>query len=72
MLPLDNVPNVERSETLARFVLSSRHIRNSDDNANHVNVCSWPPGKAEQILKAKEIAERAKLIRAPATDPEPG
>ena len=132
MLALENVPDVERSETLSRFIVSSRHIRNSDetvkadafvphpyeelsvnrdkqatdeetwgvgyvvalklgrtlygradalaatytslqlttiaapipDNPNHVNVCNWPPGKPEQILKAKEIAEKAKLLRS--------
>jgi hypothetical protein len=133
MLDPANVPDVDRSETLSRFVVSSRHIRNSNDtvkadafvphpyeelsvnrdreatenetwnvgfvvaqklgrtlygradalaatyqsqqlttvaapitdNPNHVNVCKWPPGKPEQILKAKEIAEKAKLLRAP-------
>lgn len=133
MLDPANVPDVERSETLSRFVVSRRHIRSSNDtvkadafiphpyeelsvnrdrdssdeetwnagfvvaqklgrtlhgradalaatfqsqqlatvaapipgNPNHVNVCSWPPGKPEQILKAKEIAEKAKLIRTP-------
>ena len=132
MLALENVPDVERSETLSRFIVSSRHIRNSDetvkadafvphpyeelsvnrdkevtdeetcgvgyvvaqklgrtlygradalvatytslqlttiaapipDNPNHVNVCNWPLGKPEQILKAKEIAEKAKLLRS--------
>lgn len=102
MLALDNVPDVERSETLSRFIVSNRHIRNSDEtvkadafvphpheelsvnrdkaatdislqlsavaapiagNPNHVNVCNWPAGKPEQILKAKEIAEKAKLLR---------
>ncbi len=138
MLDPANVPDVDRSETLSRFVVSSRHIRNSNDtvkadafvphpyeelsvnrdkdatdnetwdagflvaqklgktlygradalaatyqsqqlttvaapipdNPNHVNVCSWPPGKPEQILKAKEIAEKAKLIRTPANGNE--
>jgi len=133
MLAIENVPEVERSETLSRFIVSSRHIRKSDetvkadafvphpneelsvnrdkeatddetwdagdvvaqklgrtlhgradasaatyislqlttiaapipDNPNHVNVCNWPPGKPEQILKAKEIAEKAKLLRPP-------
>jgi hypothetical protein len=133
MLTLDNVPDVEPAETLSRFVVSSRHIRKSDEtvkgdafvphpyeelsvnrdkeatdeatwdagfvvakklgrtlhgradalaatyisqqlttiaapipeNPNHVNVCEWPPGKPEQILKAKEIAEKAKLLRPP-------
>lgn len=133
MLNPENVPDVDASETLSRFIVSSRHIRNSNDtvkadafvphpyeelsvnrdrdasdeetwnagfvvaqklgrtlhgrvdalaatyqsqqltteaapipdNPNHVNVCSWPPGKPEQILKAKEIAEKAKLLRAP-------
>ncbi len=138
MLDPANVPDVDRSETLSRFVVSSRHIRNSNDtvkadafvphpheelsvnrdreatdaetwnagfvvaqklgrtlhgradalaatfhsqqlttvaapipdNPNHVNVCNWPPGKPEQILKAKEIAEKAKLIRTPANHDE--
>jgi len=133
MLAIENVPEVERSETLSRFIVSSRHIRKLDetvkadafvphpneelsvnrdkeatddetwdagdvvaqklgrtlhgradalaatyislqlttiaapipDNPNHVNVCNWPPGKPEQILKAKEIAEKAKLLRPP-------
>jgi len=132
MLALENVPDVERSETLSRFIVSSRHIRNSDEtvkadafvphpyeelsvnrdkevtdeetcgvgyvvaqklgrtlygradalaatytslqlttiaapipeNPNQVNVCNWPLGKPEQILKAKEIAEKAKLLRS--------
>jgi hypothetical protein len=133
MLAFENVPDVARSEKLSRFVVSSRHIRKSDetvkadafvphpheelsvnrdkeatdeetwdagflvaqklgrtlhgradalaaiyitqqltavaapipDNPNHVNICQWPPGKPEQILKAKEIAEKAKLLRPP-------
>lgn len=133
MLSLENVPEVDDSETLSRFVVSSRHIRKSNatvkpdafvphpyeelsvnrdrdatdeetwdagfvvaeklrrtrhgradalastyhsqelttiaapisDNPNHVNVCRWPPGKPEQILKAKEIAEKAKLLYTP-------
>lgn len=131
MLEFENVPEVDRSETLSRFVVSSRHIRKSNetvkadafvphpyeelsvnrdreatdeetwqagivvaqklrralhgradvlaatyqsqqlttvaaplsDNPNHANVCKWPPGKPEQILKAKEIAEKAKFLR---------
>lgn len=35
-------------------------------NPNHVNVCNWPSKKPEQMLKAKEIAEKAKLLRSPA------
>lgn len=135
MLDPANVPAVKPSETLSRFVISSRHIRSSNDtvkadafvphpykelsvnrdreatdaetweagrgvanqigrtlygradviaatyhsqqlttvaapifkNPNHVNVCSWPLGKPEQILRAKEIAEKAKLRRPPPT-----
>jgi len=134
MLDLENVPDVDCSETLSRFIVSSRYIRNSNDtvkadafiphpneelsvnrdkdatdeetwnvgsivaqklertlhgradalaatyqsqqlttiaapipdNPNHVNVRNWPLGKPEQMLKAKEIAEKAKLLRAPA------
>ncbi len=130
MLNPEKVPDVDRSETLARFIVWSRHIGKSNntvkadafvpyphmalsvnrdkgasdretwnagfmvarklgrmlygradalaatyhsqrlttiaapipDNPNHVNVCNWPPGKPEQILKAKEIAEKAKLL----------
>lgn len=133
MLSLENVPDVDGSETLSRFVVSSRHIRKSNatikadafvphpyeelsvnrdksatdeetweaglvvaqklgrtlhgradalastyhsqdlttvaapipENPNHVNVCKWPLGKPEQILKAKEIAEKAKFLSAP-------
>lgn len=138
MLDPANVPDVQRWEKLSRFIVSSRHIRNSNDtvradafiphpheelsvnrdrdatdeetwnagfvvaqqlgrvlhgradalaatyqsqqlttvaapipgNPNHVNVCKWPPGKPEQILKAKEIAEKSKLIRTPADHDE--
>lgn len=28
-----------------------------EDNPNHVNVCQWPIGRPEQLLRAKEIAE---------------
>lgn len=133
MLDPANVPDVDRSEILSRFIVSSRHIRNSNDtikadafvphpheelsvnrdreatnvetwnagfsvaqklgrtlygradvlaatylsqqlatvaapipnNPNHVNICNWPPAKPEQLLKAKEIAEKAKLLRTP-------
>lgn len=31
MNDMNHVPDVDRSETLARFVVSSRHIRNSNE-----------------------------------------
>jgi hypothetical protein len=55
-----------RGDTLAATYISQQLTATAaplDDNPNHVNICKWPTGKPEQLLKAKDIAEKSKLLK---------
>jgi hypothetical protein len=46
MLDPANVPDVDRSEMLSRFIVSSRHIRNSNDT---VKADAFVPHPHEEL-----------------------
>lgn len=46
MLDMNHVPEVDRTETLSRFVVSSRHIRNSNET---VKADAFVPHPYEEL-----------------------
>jgi len=46
MLDMNHVPEVDRTETLTRFVVSSRHIRNSNET---VKADAFVPHPHEEL-----------------------